>query len=138
MIKTKPFSISRDIVQLAYLRVKENRGSAGIDGMSLEKFEKGRRENLYRLWNRMSSGSYMPLPVKLVEIPKQGGGNRPVGITTVTSRSAQLAKRRRRCITYSNGKSLTLNCTTCTYPGCAGTNTSCPHRDDDTIAVFVL
>ena len=74
MSKTKPFSISKDIVQLAYLRVKENRGSAGIDEMSLEKFENGRRENLYRLWNRMSSGSYMPLPVKLVEIPKQGGG----------------------------------------------------------------
>jgi len=90
MIKTKPFSISKDIVQLAYLRVKENRGSAGIDGMSLEKFEKGRRENLYRLWNRMSSGSYMPLPVKLVEIPKQGGGNRPLGIPTVTDRIAQM------------------------------------------------
>ncbi len=83
MIKTKPFSISKDIVQRAYLRVKVNRGSAGIDEMSLERFEDGRREHLYRLWNRMSSGSYIPLPVKLVEIPKQGGGKRPLGIPTV-------------------------------------------------------
>lgn len=90
MIKTKPFSISKDIVQRAYLRVKANRGSAGIDEMSLERFEDGRREYLYRLWNRMSSGSYMPSPVKLVEIPKQGDGKRPLGIPTVTDRIAQM------------------------------------------------
>ena len=85
MIKTKPFSIPKDIVQRAYQRVKDNRGSAGIDEMSLERFEEGRRGNLYRLWNRMSSGSYMPSPVKLVEIPKQGGGKRPLGIPKLLS-----------------------------------------------------
>ena len=90
MIKTKPFSISKDIVQQAYLRVKGNRGSAGIDGISLERFEESRREHLYRLWNRMSSGSYMPSPIKLVEIPKQGGEKRPLGIPTVTDRIAQM------------------------------------------------
>jgi RNA-directed DNA polymerase len=89
MIKTKPFSISRAIVQKAYLRVKENRGSAGIDKLSLEEFEKDSRNHLYRLWNRMSSGSYMPSPGLLVEIPKKGGGKRPLGIPTVTDRIAQ-------------------------------------------------
>lgn len=90
MSKTKPFSISKGIVQQAYLRVKGNRGSAGVDGTSLEMFEEGKRAHLYRLWNRMSSGSYMPLPVKLVAIPKQGGGQRPLGIPTVTDRIAQM------------------------------------------------
>lgn len=89
MIKTKPFTISRDLVLQAYLQVKENRGSGGIDGISLEGFDKDRRNHLYRLWNRMSSGSYMPLPVLLVEIPKTGGGKRPLGIPTVTDRIAQ-------------------------------------------------
>jgi len=90
MIKTKPFSISRSIVDQAYLRVKENRGSAGVDGHSLEGFEKDRRNHLYRLWNRMSSGSYMPSPVLLVEIPKKDGGKRQLGIPTVTDRIAQM------------------------------------------------
>jgi RNA-directed DNA polymerase len=89
MIKTKPFTISRDIVLYAYLQVKENRGSAGMDGISLEAFDKDSRNHLYRLWNRMSSGSYMPSPVLLVEIPKKGGGKRPLGIPTVTDRIAQ-------------------------------------------------
>lgn len=89
MSKTKPFTISRDIVQMAYQRVKQNRGSAGIDDIDLEKFEEGSRNHLYRLWNRMSSGSYMPSPVLLVEIPKNGGGKRPLGIPTVTDRIAQ-------------------------------------------------
>lgn len=90
MIKTKPFTISKNIVQQAYLRVKQNRGSAGVDGLSLEEFEKDSRNHLYRLWNRMSSGSYMPSPVLLVEIPKSGGGTRPLGIPTVTDRIAQM------------------------------------------------
>jgi RNA-directed DNA polymerase len=89
MIKTKPFTISKDLVLQAYLRVKENRGSAGIDGLSLEVFDKDRRKHLYRLWNRMSSGSYLPSPVLLVEIPKKGGGKRPLGIPTITDRIAQ-------------------------------------------------
>lgn len=90
MIKTKPFTISKNIVLKAYLRVKQNGGSGGVDGLSLEEFEKDSRNHLYRLWNRMSSGSYMPSPVLLVEIPKSGGGTRPLGIPTVTDRIAQM------------------------------------------------
>ena len=75
MIKTKPFVISKDLVLQAYLQVKEKGGSAGTDGLNLEAFDKDRRNHLYRLWNRMSSGSYMPSPVLLVEIPKKGGEN---------------------------------------------------------------
>ena len=66
MNKTKPFNISQAIILEAYQRVQRNRGNAGIDGMSLEEFKSDSRKYLYRLWNRMSSGSYMPLPVLLV------------------------------------------------------------------------
>jgi len=90
MKKTKPFSISKFDVQKAYERVKRNRGSAGVDGLNLEDFEKDRRNHLYRLWNRMSSGSYMPSPVLQVEIPKKGGGVRPLGIPTISDRIAQM------------------------------------------------
>jgi len=89
MIKTKPFTISKDLVLQAYLQVKENRGSAGTDGLSLEVFDRDRKKHLYRLWNRMSSGSYLPSAVLLVEIPKKGGGKRPLGIPTITDRIAQ-------------------------------------------------
>jgi RNA-directed DNA polymerase len=88
--KTKPFSISKFVVWEAYKRVKANQGSAGIDEESLEEFELNLKDNLYRLWNRMSSGSYFPPPVLLVEIPKQDGGLRPLGIPTVTDRIAQM------------------------------------------------
>lgn len=91
MTKTKPFKIPRQLVYEAYLKVKNNRGSAGVDELSLEEFEKDSKNHLYRLWNRMSSGSYMPSPVKLVEIPKSDGGKRPLGIPTVTDRIAQMA-----------------------------------------------
>lgn len=74
----------------AYKRVKANKGSAGIDDQSLEEFEKDLKDNLYRLWNRMSSGSYFPPPVLLVEIPKEDGGKRPLGIPTVSDRIAQM------------------------------------------------
>ena len=90
MKKTKPFSISKFDVQKAYERVKRNRGSAGVDGLNLEDFEKDRRNHLYRLWNRMSSGSYMPSAVLQVEIPKKGGGVRPLGIPTISDRIAQM------------------------------------------------
>ena len=90
MKKTKPFSISKFDVQKAYERVKRNRGSAGVDDLNLEDFEKDRKYHLYRLWNRMSSGSYMPLPVLQVEIPKKGGGVRPLGIPTISDRIAQM------------------------------------------------
>lgn len=91
MNKTKPFNISQAIILEAYQRVQRNRGNAGIDGMSLEEFKSDSRKYLYRLWNRMSSGSYMPLPVLLVEIPKKGSGTRPLGIPTITDRIAQTA-----------------------------------------------
>lgn len=74
---------------VAYWKVKSNRGGAGVDEESLLDFEKNLKANLYRIWNRMSSGSYMPPAVKQVEIPKKGGGKRPLGIPTVSDRIAQ-------------------------------------------------
>ena len=85
----KPISISKQLVYDAFLRVKANRGSAGIDKVTLEDYEKNLRGNLYKLWNRMSSGSYFPPSVKLVEIPKSNGGTRPLGIPTIEDRIAQ-------------------------------------------------
>jgi len=93
MSKTKPFSISRRMVQLAYQKVKSNRGSAGVDQVSMNEFDKDYRNHLYKVWNKMSSGSYMPSPVKLVEIPKKGGGLRPLGIPTIADRIAQTVVR---------------------------------------------
>jgi RNA-directed DNA polymerase len=87
--KTKPFDISKQAVWQAYLKVRANAGAAGIDGQSLEQFEQGRDDNLYKLWNRLSSGSYFPPPVMLVEIPKKDGGVRPLGVPTVADRIAQ-------------------------------------------------
>lgn len=89
MSETKPFRIERRWVMEAYGRVEANRGVGGVDGVSLAEFEKDWQNHLYRLWNRMSSGSYMPPPVKLVEIPKKNGGIRPLGIPTVADRIAQ-------------------------------------------------
>ena len=81
MSKTKPFAISKRAVWEAYLQVKENRGAAGVDRQSLEDFEQDRDNNLYKLWNRLASGSYFPPPVLAVEIPKahRGGQNRADG-----------------------------------------------------------
>jgi len=90
MIKTKSFVISKFVVWEAYKRVKANKGSSGVDDESLEGFEENLKDNLYKLWNRMSSGSYIPSPVKLVEINKKDGGKRPLGIPTVTDRIAQM------------------------------------------------
>jgi RNA-directed DNA polymerase len=73
----------------AYLKVKANKGVAGVDEMSLQKFDEDLKNHLYKIWNQMSSGSYMPPPVMLVEIPKKGGGKRPLGIPTVADRIAQ-------------------------------------------------
>ena len=86
----KPFNIDRWEVYYAFKQVKFNRGSSGIDGVSLADYETEWKRNLYKLWNRMSSGSYMPKPVKLVEIPKSNGGSRPLGIPTVEDRIAQM------------------------------------------------
>ena len=85
----KPFDIPKSMVWEAYQRVKANKGAAGVDGQSVEQFEQDLKNNLYRLWNRMSSGSYFPPPVKAVEIPKASGGVRILGIPTVADRIAQ-------------------------------------------------
>lgn len=89
MSETKPFEIERQLVMDAWLKVKANAGSGGVDKMSIEEFEQDYKNHLYRLWNRMSSGSYMPPPVRLVEIAKKQGGIRPLGIPTVADRIAQ-------------------------------------------------
>ncbi|MCA1601030.1 MAG: group II intron reverse transcriptase/maturase [Acidobacteria bacterium] len=86
----KPFQIPKRLVWEAYQSVKRNKGAAGVDGQSIEDFEKDLKNNLYRVWNRMSSGSYFPPPVRAVEIPKpHGGGTRVLGIPTVADRIAQ-------------------------------------------------
>jgi len=85
----KAFDIPKQVVVEAYRRVKANRGAAGVDGESLRQFEADRKNQLYKIWNRLSSGSYFPPPVRLVEIEKQGGGIRPLGIPTVADRVAQ-------------------------------------------------
>jgi RNA-directed DNA polymerase len=86
----KPFAISKWVVWDAYEKVKANQGAAGVDGESIAEFGKNLKGNLYRLWNRMSSGSYFPPPVRAVEIPKSGGkGVRVLGVPTVADRVAQ-------------------------------------------------
>ena len=87
--RPKQFAISRKVVWAAYQRVKANKGAAGIDGQSMKEFEQDLKGNLYKLWNRMSSGSYLPPPVMAVEIPKHGGGARVLGVPTVADRIAQ-------------------------------------------------
>ena len=86
----KPWQIAKMAVWEAYERVKANKGAAGVDEQSIAEFEANRDRNLYRIWNRMSSGSYFPPPVKAVEIPKAGGtGVRVLGVPTVADRIAQ-------------------------------------------------
>lgn len=87
---TKPFVISKHRVYEAYRLVKANAGSAGVDRQSIAEFEEDLKGNLYKLWNRMSSGSYMPPPVKAVAIPKRTGGERILGVPTVSDRIAQM------------------------------------------------
>jgi RNA-directed DNA polymerase len=90
MKNAKSFEISKQLVMEAFKRVKANQGTAGIDQVSILDFEQDLRGNLYKIWNRMSSGCYLPPPVKLVEIPKSNGGKRPLGIPTVSDRVAQM------------------------------------------------
>lgn len=90
MKETKPYSISKRAVITAYEKVKANKGTYGIDEQSIEDFEKKLNNNLYKIWNRMSSGSYFPKPVKAVAIPKKNGGTRILGIPTVEDRIAQM------------------------------------------------
>jgi RNA-directed DNA polymerase len=83
--KTKPFIITKQLVLDAYKLVKMNAGSAGVDQQSIADFEVKLKDNLYKLWNRMSSGSYFPPPVKAVPIPKKTGGERILGVPMVPS-----------------------------------------------------
>src|SRR6185312_860121 len=87
--ESKPFLIPKQLVWEAYRRVKANKGAAGVDEQSLGGFESGLRDNLYKIWNRMSSGTYFPPPVMAVEIPKASGGTRILGVPTVADRVAQ-------------------------------------------------
>jgi RNA-directed DNA polymerase len=88
--RVKPFEISKAMVWEAYRRVKANKGSAGVDGVTIEQYERDLKNNLFKLWNRLSSGSYFPPPVKAVPIPKAGGtGVRILGVPTVDDRIAQ-------------------------------------------------
>lgn len=89
-MKTKSFIISKWQVLKAYELVKANAGAAGVDQQSLSDFERNLKSNLYKLWNRLSSGSYFPPPVKAVAIPKKAGGERILGIPTVSDRIAQM------------------------------------------------
>lgn len=90
MAEGKPFCISKWAVLEAWRHVRANRGAAGIDDISIAEFEGKLRNNLYRIWNRMSSGSYFPPPVRRVMIPKSDGGQRPLGVPTVGDRVAQM------------------------------------------------
>ncbi|GLZ27676.1 hypothetical protein Pstu01_43450 [Stutzerimonas stutzeri] len=83
MISAKPYGLAKRTVWEAYQQVKANRGAAGVDDETIADFEQGLSKNLYKLWNRMSSGSYFPPPVKQVEIPKASGGMRKLGVPTV-------------------------------------------------------
>lgn len=90
MQETKPFSISKNTFVKAFELVKANKGAHGIDEQTIEEYEKDLKNNLYKLWNRMSSGTYFPKPVKAVDIPKKSGGTRTLGIPTVEDRIAQM------------------------------------------------
>ena len=85
----KPFDIPKQLVWDAYLKVAANRGAAGVDRQSLADFAQDEKNNLYKIWTRMASGSYFPAPVRAVEIPKPGGGVRTLGVPTITDRIAQ-------------------------------------------------
>ena len=90
MSQAKPFEISKQAVMEAYKRVRANQGACGVDEESIQDFEENLKDNLYKVWNRMSSGSYFPPAVRRVEIPKANGGKRTLGIPTVADRIAQM------------------------------------------------
>ncbi|WP_143688722.1 group II intron reverse transcriptase/maturase [Wolbachia endosymbiont of Laodelphax striatellus] len=91
MNKTKSFDIPKQLIWRAYKQVSKNKGAAGVDEVSITKFEENLKDNLYKLWNRMSSGSYFPEPVKAVAIPKDTGGQRTLCVPSVSDRVAQTA-----------------------------------------------
>ena len=86
----KPFNIDKKQVYEAYKAVQSNGGAAGVDGQTIEQFETDLKSNLYKIWNRMSSGTYFPPPVRAVSIPKKSGGQRILGVPTVADRVAQM------------------------------------------------
>ena len=86
---TKSLPVSKRMVYDSYLKVSAKDGGAGIDKQSIEQFNENMSANLYKIWNRMTSGSYFPPPVRTVFIPKKQGGTRPLGIPTVSDRIAQ-------------------------------------------------
>jgi RNA-directed DNA polymerase len=92
--RAKPFDIPKREVWEAYKRVRANQGAAGVDGQSIADFEADLSNNLYKLWNRLASGSYFPPPVRRVDIPKDDGRTRPLGIPTVADRIAQMVVKR--------------------------------------------
>jgi RNA-directed DNA polymerase len=92
--RAKPFDIPKREVWEAYKRVRANQGAAGVDGQSIADFEADVSNNLYKLWNRLASGSYFPPPVRRVDIPKDDGRTRPLGIPTVADRVAQMVVKR--------------------------------------------
>jgi len=94
MSAAKPFTIPKQLVFDAWKAVRANAGSAGVDKETIADFEADLKNNLYRLWNRMSSGSYFPPPVKAVAIPKKNGGERILGVPTVADRVAQMVVKR--------------------------------------------
>jgi RNA-directed DNA polymerase len=89
-VTDKPFNIDKRLVYEAYKAVKSNRGAAGVDEQTIEQFEADLSSHLYKIWNRMSSGSYFPPPVRAVSIPKKSGGERILGVPTVADRVAQM------------------------------------------------
>ena len=94
MDRARPYDIPKREVWEAYKRVRANQGAAGVDGQTISDFEADLGNNLYKLWNRLSSGSYFPPPVRRVDIPKSDGKTRPLGIPTVADRIAQMVVKR--------------------------------------------
>src|SRR5680860_1624036 len=88
--ETKSVPVSREMVWAAYKKVKANKGSAGVDEISMDEFDADRSKHLYKLWNRMASGSYFPPAVKEVEIDKKDGGIRKIGIHTISDRDGKM------------------------------------------------
>jgi len=85
----KQFNIPKQLVFEAWRQVKANSGSSGVDLQTIKDFERNLLSNLYKIWNRLSSGSYFPSPVRMVAIPKKSGGERYLGIPTISDRIAQ-------------------------------------------------
>ena len=94
MDRAKPYDIPKREMWEAYKKVRANQGAAGVDGQTISDFEADLANNLYKLWNRLSSGSYLPPPVRRVDIPKSDGKTRPLGIPTVADRIAQMVVKR--------------------------------------------